>query len=71
MQLEMGSSGSEVTDFSSFRMPLLLFSFGVIIFVTMRNKKREGSEPNQILEQSVMQRIMRLRGEEGLDLVAE
>jgi hypothetical protein len=33
--------GADIADFSKFRIPLLLFSFGVIIYVTVKNKKRE------------------------------
>jgi len=33
--------GTDMADFSKFRIPLLLFSFGVIIYVTVKNKKRE------------------------------
>ena len=39
--LDLESEHLEITDFSKFRIPLLLFSFGVIIYVTVNNKKRE------------------------------
>ena len=39
--LDLESEHQEMTDFSKFRIPLLLFSFGVIIYVTVNNKKRE------------------------------
>lgn len=39
--VDMDSNGPEIADFSKFRIPLLLFSFGVIIFVTVKNKKKE------------------------------
>ena len=39
--LDFESIGPEFTDFSQFRIPLLLLSFGVIIYVTVKNKKRE------------------------------
>jgi hypothetical protein len=39
--IDFENDASEVTDFSKFRIPLLLFSFGVIIYVTVKNKRRE------------------------------
>lgn len=40
----METNNAEIADFSKFRIPLLILSFGMIIYVTVKNKKKEGNE---------------------------
>ena len=45
--IDLESNSTDVADFSKFRVPLLLFSFAVIIYVTVKNKKKENVEKDE------------------------
>ena len=44
ISIDLHEEESKAPDFSKFRIPLLLLSFGVIIYMTVRNKKKEKTE---------------------------
>jgi len=38
--LELADHSTPIADFSKFRIPLLIFSFGIIIYATVKNKNK-------------------------------
>jgi len=38
--LELTDHSTPIADFSKFRIPLLIFSFGIIIYATVKNKNK-------------------------------
>jgi hypothetical protein len=55
----------DVTDFTKFRIPLLFLSFGVIIYVTVRNKGKKTPKEEQedrMIEEDLLRQIARMKG---------
>lgn len=51
--LELEETEGDITDFSKFRIPLLFLSFGIIIYVTVRNKSK--NKPQEEQEESLIE----------------
>jgi len=54
-----------VTDFSKFRIPLLFISFGIIIYVTVRNKNKKTPKEEQddkLMEEDLLKQIAKMKG---------
>jgi hypothetical protein len=48
-----------VTDFSKFRIPLLFFSFGIIIYVTVKNKSKDKPQEEDVNEKEIQENILK------------